>query len=99
MGKKRKTKEQKIIAELRRQLSLQTSSSSQTLRQVQDKLPQQTEPEKISFTAQIPVPAQGKTVSAYTQNDYSYLSGGLKKTGILTGLAILLQVVLYFALH
>ncbi|MDP3998145.1 MAG: hypothetical protein Q8P89_00820 [bacterium] len=97
MAKKRKTKEQKIIADLRRKLGTQVSAPKAE--------PSRAPTTKITPvshhlpTFQIPIAKPQESAKVLIQHDYSYLSGGLKKVGILTGLAILIQVVLYLLLR
>ena len=93
MSRKRKTREQKIISELRRKLLLQDSPL--------------TKEEKPKFSTSniranlppITYPQPENSASIQVQSDYSFLSGDLRKIAILTGLAILFQSVLYWALR
>lgn len=104
MGKKKKTKEEKIISELRRKLALQqTQNTSFHPKETREEkssltLPEGTSPKIRLEKTQLPFLAHGKAVSLGTR-DYSYLGHDLKKVAILTGLAILFQFVLYLALR
>lgn len=114
MGKKRKTREQKIIARLRHQLSLNQSLEGGRKEKDLEKTPPlnqntagQSQSEKLSeksFATQLEkLPTftsnQEKSISLLSKTSYAYLASDLKKVGILTGLAILLQTVLYLALR
>lgn len=80
MGKHRKTRKEKIIAELRRKLKSRKDTPPTAARQY-------------------PVQTEATQASSVVSQDYSYIGKDLRKTGVLTGLAILLQSVLYFLLE
>lgn len=85
MAKKRKTKQDKVIADLRRKLQAQV-----VLPASQDK--------GYSLTAVKPIlTLPTKSYELRTMN-YSYVLSDLKKTGLLTMLAIAAQAILYFVL-
>lgn len=96
VGKKRKTREQKIISELRRKLSLKDSDLPEK-KEIQVKFqPKAINPPSISF----PISSSaGNTASISVKNDYSYVFRDLKRASLFIGLAILLQGVLYLALR
>ena len=86
MSKKRKTKEEKIIAELRRQLEKSPDPKPQS------NLPKQTS--NFNFNSAIPV--SPKPTIAY---DYSYVKKDLIKTMFLTIVAISAFIVLYWLIN
>ena len=86
----RKTKKEKIIADLRRQLAQRKSSESVV------------QSSEYKYKPEIIVPVVPATNSElpttnYT-TDYSYVKKDLVKTLVLTGLAICVQVVLWYVL-
>ncbi len=89
MAKKKKTKQQKIVADLRRQLlkkNLSNKNETPVVKSVRDdKKPLIEEP-------------QIKVVKKETNFNYSYLTHDLKKTAVLTSSIVALQIILYFAL-
>ena len=89
MAKKKKTKQQKVVADLRRQLlkrNLSNQSEPPVVKTVEIKKPLEKEP-------QIKV-----TEKKEEDLNYNYLAHDLKKTAILTSSVIALQIILYFAL-
>lgn len=94
MGKKRRTRQQKIISDLRRKVSLQ-STLTNAIKTADSKnnlgVP-------VSIT-KVNIRPTAKSAGLGLQNDYSYLIHDFKKTAILIGLAIALQIVLYLALR
>ena len=84
MAKKRKTKQEKKIADLRRQLVSSGISS----------------PAPLSSTYSLPAV---RTVSSQVSNKsevkgYDYIVSDLRKTAILTAIAITVQIILHFVL-
>ncbi len=85
MAKKRKTKQAKVIADLRRKLQIQV-------------VPQVTRDEGYSLTAIKPVlTLPTKNYELRTIN-YSYVLSDLRKTALLTIVAVAAQAILYFVL-
>lgn len=89
MAKRRKTRQEKLIADLRRKLQSQASpvddvasvhSSMYTLTQAK---------------VEIPFPP---TTYNLKPNTYTYVFSDLRKTAVLTTVAIIAQVILYFVL-
>lgn len=80
MGKNRKTRKEKIIADLRRKLASQKISHKNNK----------------PTTPQI---SQETTLTITPLRDYAYVGKDLKKTAILSGLAILVEGVLYWWLR
>ena len=85
MGKHKKTLEQKKISDLRRNLYTFNTSQS-VLNQTVNRLDSKTSP--------LPV----KSTTSFSINQYPYLISDISKTGILTGIIILAQIILYFLL-
>ena len=85
VSKKRKTKEQKIITELRRKISL-----------TEVDLKEKKEAPQVLHSFQL---SNTSSASAPVKNDYSYVLGDLKRVSFLIGLAILAQGVLYLLLR
>ncbi len=95
MAKKKKTRQQKIIADLRRQLytsqakdvplEIKTENNTQSLSITLPKMP------KINTTA------NRETSPAFT-NTYPYLAKDLRKTAIVTTAILAAQLLLFFTL-
>jgi len=90
MAKKKKTKQQKIVADLRRQLLKKNLST-----QVETPVVKTVVSEKKPLIKEPQIKAADKKESDF---NYSYLTHDLKKTAILTSSVIALQIILYFAL-
>lgn len=87
MGKKKKTREQKIIADLRHQLA--QTAPSYTLSKIEEH-----HQEKHVYS-----PLQSsQTAVKVSSASYAYLSHDLIKTGILTASLMGIQLVLFFLL-
>lgn len=82
MAKKKKTRQQKIIADLRRQVTLSKPQESKP----------ETKPKNFSNPALITYAPKIRAVT------YPYLKKDLQKTAILTSSVIALQMILYFLL-
>ena len=106
MAKKRKTRQEKIIADLRRKLEAQTLYENGARPK-----PLATTPATPSTTYSLPdlkpspkiysVNKEPRTQNLARQgasSAYSYVLSDLKKTAVLTTIAIAAQVVLYFGL-
>lgn len=94
MAKRKKTRQQKIIADLRRRLQMEKRSAPSEIPSVITSSPAKPDDEAISSIMRLPRPD-----SIRTRNDnYSYLFYDLSKTGILTGGIIIAQLVLLFLL-
>lgn len=96
MAKKRKTRQEKVIADLRRKLQVAKPVETQVATSVVStySLPQTKSVPKVSsmnYEPTLPAGRQG------TQN-YAYVLSDLKKTALLTAIAIAAQGVLYFLL-
>ena len=91
MAKKRKTKQEKVIADLRRQLVQPTASSS----------PEALRPSytlsSTAFSHKHSSPVNQKLHNKPVTN-YSYVASDLRKTALLTFLALAVQFVLYFVM-
>lgn len=104
MAKRKKTRQQKIIADLRRKLQMEKRSVSSKLSPVIERrsltslrtgsaIPRQAQDKSLGFTTVYP------EQSRRARNDnYSYLFHDLSKTGILTGGIIAAQLILFFLL-
>ena len=77
MGKRRKTREEKVIADLRRKVySLEVQKPSKTIQNM-------------------PI---STTTTTITIKSHAFLTRDIFKTGVLTGIILLTQLVLYFLL-
>lgn len=87
MAKKRKTKQAKVIADLRRKLQAQNEGYSLTA--INKPI--------LTLPTKNPSASLRASYELRTMN-YSYVLSDLKKTGLLTTLAIAAQAILYFVL-
>jgi hypothetical protein len=94
MAKKKKTKEQKIIADLRRQL-LKDNLSSQKVQETKQDTPQANSAKEITFKKDFVSDVAPKKNNIV---NYSYLMHDLRKTAVLTSSIVALQIVLFFLL-
>lgn len=87
MAKKHKTRQEKIIADLRRKLQVQ-------------QVPPAKLNEGYSLTKSKPILTLPTTTKNYTlkTTNYSYVLSDLKKTALLTIIALAAQAILYFVL-
>ena len=110
MAKHKKTKQQKIISDLRRKLQSQVETkqilSEKSKTSVSKQIPEQSfekqENNNLNKTIKY------SNISSYDFkkeirnkshiNNYSYVVGDLKKTGILTGSVIIAQLILFYLL-
>ena len=93
MAKKKKTRQQKIIADLRRQL-LKKNLSSQKSQIAKFDRPQVDTPQEI-LTKKEPATEPKSKDSAM---NYNYLIHDLKKTALLTTSIVALQIILFLVL-
>ena len=93
MAKKKKTKQQKIIADVRRQLFKKNLSNHKIEEKnpTVEKITPQINTQKKDLTT---APSQEKN----DINNYAYLMHDLRKTATLTGSIITLQILLYLSL-
>lgn len=98
MSKKRRTKEEKIIAELRHKLELQQNSAKITVSAAETKKEdkKQIVPTKPTFNINIALPNKQNTVLSY---DYSYVKRDLIKTILLTIVVVFAFIVLYWGMN
>ncbi len=89
MAKKKKTRQQKIIADLRRKISNENLSSQNTV------LAKVNTPQVKITKKEIPIVL--KTEKKDEQN-YAYLKRDLRKTAILTGSVVAAQIILFLVL-
>lgn len=82
MAKKKKTRQQKIIADLRRKIEPETPEISKETIKKQHSIPQ----------------TGGSSGAKINTSLYPYLAADLKRTGILTSAVVLAQIILYFLL-
>lgn len=93
MSKKRKTRQEKKIAELRRKLAAQKEKDKEVS---QPKSPTQTPPEKTKLPPQTPSVKRGLPLQTFDKKE---VMRDLLKTSILSTLAISLELVVYFILR
>ncbi|MDO8657532.1 MAG: hypothetical protein Q7K55_02230 [Candidatus Levybacteria bacterium] len=102
MSKRKKTRHQKIISDLRRKLNTEDLSSApqilavkhQNSKEQKYETPRQT----ISLSKEFALKNYHGTQQSKTARVNPYLLQDLKKTGILTGAIIIAQIVLLFLL-
>jgi hypothetical protein len=94
MAKKKKTRQQKIIADLRRQL-LKEDLSSQKSQKVKFNTPQVNIPQEIPQKKEFPIETAVKKENGAS---YNYLIHDLRKTAMLTASVIALQIILFLVL-
>jgi len=97
MAKHKKTKQQKIIADLRRQLQYENQTTSSKKPSTEQAISNQAK------TISLPKEFSYKNPSENLQNkiasnNYPYLKHDLFKTGVLTGSIIIAQLILFFIL-
>lgn len=90
MAKYKKTRQQKIISDLRKKLQTVSEETVETNNQSNQGFSYQYSANKRTN--------QQPTKSASIKNDYSYLSHDIFRIGILTGTIILAQLILFFLL-
>lgn len=91
MAKKRKTRQQKIMAD-RRQMSPQLHKPSPSLPVFQEAI-------EAASPVQNPVSKPEKSHVSLTTKEYDYVRHDLIKTGSVTGAIILAELVLFFVLR
>jgi len=84
MGKRRKTYKEKIIADLRRKVY-----------SLEGQKPFSLEEKESKIINTIPISTQASAISI---SSHSYLMKDIFKTGVLTGIIVLIQLILYFLL-
>lgn len=88
MAKKRKTRQEKMLADLRRKLQVtKTPRSVVTTSPTYSLLATQTTPKPALFNYQLRI------------TNYAYVLSDLKKTAFLTTIALGAQIVLYFVMR
>ena len=98
MSKRRKTREEKIIAELRHKLDLQQNSAkiSTSAPDIKDEVKKETAATKPVFNVNTAFPIKQNPVLNY---DYSYVRRDLIKTILLTIVAGSAFIVLYWGME
>lgn len=96
MSKKRRTKQEKIIAQLRKQIT-QTQSHPQKIN-LQPKNTEKIEEEKFIFQYKNTAPSS-QTQIVTKQKDYSYVMKDIKKTLVVVILVIIINTTFYFILE
>lgn len=98
MSKKRKTREEKIIAELRHKLELQQNSAKITVSaaEIKKEDKKQVVPIKPTFNINTALPNKQNLVLNY---DYSYVRRDLIKTILLTIVVVFAFIVLYWRMR
>jgi hypothetical protein len=98
MAKKKKTRKQKILSDLRHQQPL--SHSEQSVIDQADTATQTPRSTLFQYTANTPTTSVTKTPLRSTAiTDYHYLGHDLRKTAILTGAIVIAQVVLFLLIN
>ena len=99
MNKHKKTRQEKIISDLRKQIAFQRVNNSPSQKDISQKI-SSSDTSTTKTTYSFPAPKENLTYAVPTARqmtvDYSYVSKDLRKTFVLTFLALGVELIVYY---